>query len=303
MKTAAFDPAHLRDSVFAVPPLARDSDGKPCATENKRMISHLESGGVRSILYGGNAVFYHISMSEYASVLAMLADSSGDDTVIVPSIGPAYGLAQDQIDVLRDFEFPTVMLLPSRDVIDQEGIATGVRRLADRLGKPIVLYLKFDEWLEPRLIEKLESDGAISWIKYAVVRDDPAVDDYLNRVIDIFPQTRIVSGIGEQPAIEHLRDFGITGFTSGCVCVAPDRSMEMMHAIHDGDFAKAEEIRKWFLPLEDLRNEINPIRVLHHAVDCAGISKTGPLLPFLSDLTSEHVAQIASAVNKLGYPA
>ncbi|MGB7347892.1 MAG: dihydrodipicolinate synthase family protein [Pirellulaceae bacterium] len=300
MKTTPFEPDHLRHSVFAVPPMARDAVGKVCAKENQRMISYLESGGIRSILYGGNAVFYHIAMAEYADVLTMLAENSGDDTVIVPSIGPAYGLAMDQVEVLRDYDFPTVMLLPSRDVVDQNGIASGLRRLAERLGKPLVLYLKIDEWLDPKLIESLEADGVISWIKYAVVRDDPSVDDYLRRVIDVFPSSRIVSGIGEQPAIEHLRDFKITGFTSGCVCVAPARSMEMMHAIHEGDFVKAEEIRKWFLPLEDLRNEISPIRVLHHAVDAAGIAKTGPLQPFLSDLTSEQVMRIAAAVKLLG---
>ncbi|NND96696.1 MAG: dihydrodipicolinate synthase family protein [Pirellulaceae bacterium] len=299
MKTSPFDPKHLRDSVFAVPPMARDRNGVVCADENKKIIRHLESGGIRSILYGGNAVFYHISLNEFATTLSVLADSASSNTVIVPSIGPAYGFAADQVDVLRDFEFPTVMLLPSRDVVDQDGIATGVLRLADQLGKPIVLYLKIDEWLDPKLIESLESDGAISWIKYAVVRDDPSDDDYLRRVIDVFPTDRIVSGIGEQPAIIHLRDFAITGFTSGCVCVAPARSMEMMHAIHAGDYDKAEEIRRWFLPLEDLRNQINPIRVLHHAVDAAGIAKTGPLQPFLSDLPDDQIDQISIAARSL----
>ena len=31
----------------------------------------------------------------------------------------------------------------------------------------------------------------------------------------------VVSGMGELPAIIHLRDFGLAGFTSGCVCIAP----------------------------------------------------------------------------------
>ena len=299
MKTTAFDPAHLRDSVFAVPPMARDASYKVCATENKKIIQFLESGGVRSILYGGNAVFYHIAMKEYADTLSIVAENSGDDTVIVPSVGPAYGLASDQIEVLRDFDFPTVMLLPTRDAVDYQGIASGIRHLAERLGKPIVLYLKIDQWLDAPSIASLEKDGVISWIKYAVVRDEPAKDDYLRSVIDVFPTSRIVSGIGEQPAIVHLRDFGVTGFTSGCVCVAPARSMEMMHAIQDGDFDKAEEIRKWFLPLEDLRNGISPIRVLHHAVQEAGIAKTGPLQPFLGELPKNQIEQIAKAANAM----
>ncbi|MCG8652477.1 MAG: dihydrodipicolinate synthase family protein [Pirellulales bacterium] len=299
MKTSPFDHTHLRQSVFAVPPLARNQSLEVCPTENLKIIRFLEEGGVRSLLYGGNAVFYHIGLSEFGRTLEMLADAAGDETVVVPSVGPAFGLAMDQADVLRDFSFPTVMLLPSRDIVDADGIATGVRRLGEKLGVPLVLYLKFDRWLEPSLIQSLESDGVISWIKYAVVRDDPAQDDYLRAVLDVFPSERVVSGIGEQPAIVHLRDFGVTGFTSGCVCVAPDRSMQMLRAIHAQDYESAESIRQWFAPLEDLRNQISPIRVLHHAVTSASIAVTGPLPPMLSDLPSAQVDKITRAVEQM----
>ena len=294
-----FDSAHLSESVFAVPPLARDADGEVCPNENAKMIRYLEEGGIRSLLYGGNAVFYHMRLSEYAKTLTMLSETAGDQTTVVPSIGPSYGLAVDQIDLLREYSFATAMLLPSRDVVDQQGIASGVRRLAERFGKPLVLYLKFDRWLDPELVRSLERDGVISWIKYAVVLDDPSEDDYLNELRDVFPSSRMVSGIGEQPAIVHLRDFGITGFTSGCVCVAPARSMEMLHAIQSGHFESAEAIRKWFLPLEDLRNGYSPIRVLHHAVAEAGIASTGPLLPMLSGLDETVVAKIRAAVQSM----
>tara|TARA_R110002049_G_scaffold285698_1_gene466714 strand:- start:108175 stop:109074 length:900 start_codon:yes stop_codon:yes gene_type:complete len=295
----SYDYAHLRTSVFAVPPLARDASGVVCPAQNAKIIRFLEQGGVRSLLYGGNAVFYHIKPSEFADTLSMLADLAGDETVVVPSIGPAYGTAMDQANILRDFDFPTTMLLPSRDAVDPNGIASGVRRLADALGHPVVLYIKFDRWIDPELVRSLHEDGAISWIKYAVVRDDPSDDDYLRQILDVFPADRVVSGIGEQPAIVHLRDFGVTGFTSGCVCVAPERSMQMMHAIHAGQFEQAEQIRRWFLPLEDLRNEINPIRVLHHAVAEAGIADTGPLQPMLSDLTAEQIQRIGAAVKSM----
>ena len=290
---------HLSQSVIAVPPLARNAQLSVCPTENAKIIQFLETGGIRSLLYGGNAVFYHIHLSEYAATLSMLADSAGQETMVVPSIGPAYGLAADQIDVLRDYDFPTTMVLPSRDVVDGRGIATGIRKLAERYGKPLVVYLKFDRWLEPDLIRSLEADGAISWIKYAVVRDDPGDDDYLREILDVFPANRIVSGIGEQPAIVHLQEFGLAGFTSGCVCVAPERSMQMLDAIQSGDLDRAESIRNWFRPLEDLRNEINPIRVLHHAVELAEVATTGPLMPMLSSLSAVQLDRIATAVGQL----
>ena len=302
MNTSPFDPAHLRESVFAVPPLARDADLKISPSENEKIVRFLEAGGIRSILYGGNAVFYHARMSEYAKLLSLIADISSDQTVIVPSIGPSFGVAMDQVDVLRDHAFGTVMLLPSRDVVDASGIATGIRRLADSLGKPIVLYLKIDRWLDSSLIKALDADGTISWIKYAVVRDDPSDDDYLREVLNVFPAQRVVSGIGEQPAIVHLRDFGVTGFTSGCVCVAPEQSMKMMRSIQSGDDETAERIREWFFPLEQLRNEISPIRVLHQAVAEAGVAATGPLMPFLSQLSTSDTARVAKAVTKMLQP-
>ena len=51
--------------------------------------------------------------------------------------------------------------------------------------------------------------------------------------------------------------------------------------------------------LEDLRNEINPIRVLHEAVALAGIAQTGrhfPLLSGLSDSAVERVRPVAQAL-------
>jgi len=296
MLESPFTVEQLRESVIAVPPLARDASGNVCAAENGKIIRFLEESGIRSLLYGGNAIFYHIRISEYAATLSMLAEQSGPETVVVPSIGPAHGFAMDQVEVLRDFNFPTVMLLPSRDVVDQAGIAQSVRVIAERLGKPIVLYIKFDRWMDPAIVQSLEDDGVISWIKYAVVCEDPSQDDYLREIQQVFPSNRIISGIGEQPAIIHLRDFGVAGFTSGCVCVAPDTSMQMMHAIHAEDYEQAESLRQWFLPLEDLRNEINPIRVLHHAVEQAGIAKTGSIIPMLSDLSSDQIEQIRLAV-------
>ncbi len=294
-----FSSDQLRASVIAVPPLARDASLRVCATENAKIIRFLEAGGIRSLLYGGNAVLYHVRLSEYANILSMLTESASGETMVVPSIGPAYGFAVDQVEILRDYDFPTAMLLPSRDVVDQAGIATAVRKLADQLGRPLVLYLKHDRWLGAGLIKSLAADGAISWIKYAVVRERPSEDDYLREVLEIFSPDRIVSGIGEQPAIIHLRDFGVAGFTSGCVCVAPQRSMQMLRAIQSRDFDQADAIRQWFRPLEELRNEINPIRVLHHAVEIAGVAKTGPLMPMLSKLPDDQCQRIAMAIGQM----
>lgn len=289
----------IRQSVIAVPPLARDPEGQVDASENRKLISHIEDGGVNILLYGGNAVFYHLRPSEFGQVLQMLIDNVSNQTFVVPSVGPTYGLMMDHAEVLADFNFPTVMILPQRDITDTQGIVRGVRSFVDRYGKPVVLYLKFENWLPTAAVQSLFDEGLISWIKYAVVRSNPSVDDELKRLVDVVPPERIVSGIGEQPAIIHMREFGLAGYTSGCVCLAPRRSMQMLQAIRDHRWDQAEAIRQKFEPLENLRNEINPIRVLHTAVSAAGIACTGMIQPLLGPLPEEDEARVAGAAKSL----
>ena len=299
MNTNAITPGMLASSVIAVPPLARDAELKICAKENAKIIRHLEDGGIRTLLYGGNAVFYHIALAEYADTLAMVRNAADADTTVIPSIGPAFGMSMDQAAILRDFDFPTVMVLPARDIATPEGVATGIRKFAEAYGKPIVLYIKFEGYLELEHARALMDDGVVNWIKYAIVRDDPAQDDYLRQLVDCVDPQRVVSGIGEQPAIVHLRDFGVQGFTSGCVCIAPSLSMKMLAALKAGDYETAETIRQTFEPLENLRNAINPIRVLHTATTEAGIANTGPILPLLHEVTENERADIATVAKDL----
>ena len=299
MNNTPITPEVLANSVIAVPPLARDEDLKVCPIENAKIMRHLEAGGVRTLLYGGNAMFYHIGLGEYAETLAMLQEHAGGDTTVVPSVGPAYGPSMDQAAILRDFDFPTAMVLPARDIATPAGCATGIRKLAEFYGKPIVLYIKFEGYLEPEDAKSLVEDGIVNWIKYAIVREDPGQDDYLSKLVDCVDRSIIVSGIGEQPAITHINRFGVQSFTSGCVCVAPGLSMKMLQALKAGNLEGAESIRQTFKPLEDLRNNINPIRVLHSAVAETGIAETGPILPLLDEVNDSDRLKIAAVAREL----
>lgn len=299
MKTTPVTPADLSASVISVPPLARNPDLSLNEAENLKITRHLVAGGVTTLLYGGNAVLYHVSLGEYASLLTMLTSIATPDSLVIPSVGPGYGLMQDQARILSEFEFPTAMVLPQKEVTTSDGIATGVRRFVENYGRPAVLYIKHDAYIDVAAVKKLADDGLLSFIKYAVVRENPANDTYLQQLVDAVGAQLIVSGIGEQPAVAHLRKFGLAGFTSGCVCVAPRLSMDMLRALHDEDDAAAENIRETFRPLEDLRNSIHPIRVLHAAVALAGIAKTGPIQPLLSNVDESDVPAIREAANAL----
>jgi dihydrodipicolinate synthase/N-acetylneuraminate lyase len=254
---------------------------------------------VSLLLYGGNANVYHLPLTEYDPLLAMLATTASASTCVVPAVGPTYGLLLEHAKILRKHAFQTAMVLPQQGITTSSGVATGVRRFVEAAGIPALLYIKHDGFIDPVHVAALCNDGLISAIKYATVRQDPAVDPYLRELVGVVDPKMIISGIGEQPAIVHLRDFGLGGFTTGCGCVAPKHSQAMLAAIRRGDWAEADRIRMVFEPLENLRNALSPIRVLHDAVAGAGIAKTGPLLPLLDPIEAEHRPMIAAAAGAL----
>lgn len=161
MQTSPVTPEQLNSSVIAVPPLARDAELKINREENGKIIRHIEAGGVATLLYGGNANFYHIAPSEYAEALEIISTESAENTLIVPSVGPAYGTMMDQITTLRNFNFPTVMVLPMQGLTTDTGVANGFRKFVETLGQPAVLYIKFEGYLEPETVAQLVNEGLV----------------------------------------------------------------------------------------------------------------------------------------------
>jgi dihydrodipicolinate synthase/N-acetylneuraminate lyase len=285
VKTTPISAADLKASVLSVPPLARRSDYAIDREQNGRLLAHLRSGGVTTFMYGGNANLYNMGVSEFTALLEMLQALALDGDWMIPSVGSDFGKARDQVAIARKYPFPTVMALPHRFPATPAGVATGLRRLADAYGKPLIAYVKDDGYIDAADLRRLATDGAICAIKYAIVRSDPSTDPFLEEVLAGVDRTIVISGIGERPAIAHLRKFGLGGFTSGSVCVAPALSTALLKAIQCGDFGEAARLRALFIPLEDLRDAHSPLRVLHEAVRLAGISNTGPLLPYLANIT------------------
>ena len=94
MKRTSVSSDDLR-GVFAVPPLARDSDRSLNLAQNDLIVRHIRSGGITRLIYGGNAFLYHVTLSEFEELLRWLADLD-DELWVIPSIGPSYGRAMDQ---------------------------------------------------------------------------------------------------------------------------------------------------------------------------------------------------------------
>jgi dihydrodipicolinate synthase/N-acetylneuraminate lyase len=299
MKTTAVTHEDFGGSVLAVPPLCRKADLTLNREANQAMVRHIEAGGVTTFLWGGNANFYNIGLYEYAAVLDQLAEIAAPNTWMIPSVGPEFGRMLDQAAILKSRSFPTVMVLPLMFPATVAGVEVGIKRFADAFGKPVIVYVKNEPYLTPEAVKRLVDSGVVAGIKYAIVRDDSLQDAYLNKLIDLVDRKYIVSGIGERPAIIHLRDFQLNGFTSGSVCVGPRGSAQLLQALKRKDYAAAEKLRAPYIPLEDLRDGHSPIRVLHEAVKLAGIADTGPMLPLLSNIEADLAAQVAPVAKAL----
>jgi dihydrodipicolinate synthase/N-acetylneuraminate lyase len=301
-------PVSIEDlrGVFPVPPLARKNDARRSIDfeQNNRIVRHIADGGLTRFLYGGNAFLYHITLAEYEALLDWL-NSFADGLWAIPSLGPSYGRAMDQASILRRYKFPCAMALPCGDPRDAKGLETGLREIAEGANTPLILYLKeennfgADKEAGLDVVARLVDEGVCVAIKYAVVRQNPAEDAYLDSLLKRVDRVRVISGIGERPAVVHMRDWGLPGFTTGSGCVAPRLSGQIFEACVKGNYETAEGLRAEFLPLEDLRDAWSPAKVLHFATQLAGIAETGPVAPFLSQLSEERLKELAPVARAL----
>jgi dihydrodipicolinate synthase/N-acetylneuraminate lyase len=305
MSSSAIDLNDLA-GVFAVPPLPRRTGSRRTIDFDaaEAVAKHIEDGGITRYLYGGNAFLYHITLDEYETLLGWL-DGFDASRWPIPSVGPSFGRAIDQAKLLKRYSFRTVMVLPCNDPRDARGMESGVREIADACGVPLILYLKSEDGFggdkEAGLdaVGRLIDDGVAIAIKYAVVLDDPTRDSYLEGLLRRVDRTRVISGMGERPAIVHMRDFTLPGFTTGSGCIASRACSMLFETCVQQDWARAEDVRAQFMPLEDLRDAWGPARVLHHATELAGIAPTGPIPPYVSVLGDTQLQALAPVAREL----
>ena len=294
------------DEVFAVPPLPRKADARRSVDLDaaETIARHIEAGGITHLLYGGNAFLYHATNDDFETLAGWLAGMPLT-RVPIPSLGPSFGRAMDQARVLARYSFTAAMMLPGGDPRDPKGLEAGYREIAQAAGVPLIIYLKSEDAFGPDraagldAIGRLVDEGIAVAIKYAVVLPDPKVDEYLAALLWRVDNTRVVSGMGERPAIVHLKDLRLAGMTTGSGCIAPKTCRAFFDACRRGDWTRAESLRAEFMPLEDLRDAWGPARVLHHATDSAGIAATGPIPPYVSPLAEGQLAQLAPVARAL----
>jgi dihydrodipicolinate synthase/N-acetylneuraminate lyase len=181
----------------------------------------------------------------------------------------------------------------------------GLREISHAAAMPLILYLKSEDGFgsdkEQGLdaVGRLIDDGVALAIKYAVVRSNPLDDPYLDGLLRRVDRRLVISGMGERPAIEHLRDYQLGGLTTGSGCIAPRLCQTLFDTCRTQHWETATALRDAFMPLEDLRDAWGPARVLHHATDLAGVAPTGPIPPYVSGLDAAQLDALAPVARAL----
>ena len=138
--------------------------------------------------------------------------------------------------------------------------------------------------------------------------------DYANGYASIVPYNAIViftTAPEEDSTLNLYEDWQAAIFTHELTHIL---HMDTNHGIVRaaravlGRVASTNDLSPWwmiegfatFQPLEDLRDALSPIRVLHAAVTLAGIADMGPMLPMLSTIADEGNREaIAASANAL----
>ncbi|MCS6780675.1 MAG: dihydrodipicolinate synthase family protein, partial [Geminicoccaceae bacterium] len=154
-------------------------------------------------------------------------------------------------------------------------------------------------YLDSEALARLVAEGAVVAVKYGVAPPARGRDRYLEALVSAIGGERLISGAGELPALVHLPSYGLAGFTSGSVCLAPRRSMRVLAALRRGSLARARRLAAPIAAFEAARERWGAVRVLHEAVRRAGIAETGPLLPMLGPCPEASLAEIEAAARAL----
>lgn len=299
MSNAMLTAADFTTSVVAVPPIALTPSFDVAVEPNAELVRHILAGGVDILLYGGNANLYHFSLAAYDDALAMMETVAGKARVIT-SIGPDFGKMLDQAPLIERSQIRDIMLLPTAFPSDSHGVTDGIRRIVSRLGFGIIVYLKRDNYVRPEVLEKLVADGTVRFVKYAVEREDPADDAYLDAVLSAVGPEHVASGMGETPIADHVGRRGVATYTSGAVCIAPAAATALLATLRAGNLEKAAVLAKPFLEFEQVRSSLGGLQVLHSGVTASGIADMGPMMPMVSVVKERNMTEVRRVVEELG---
>ncbi|MBI2503458.1 MAG: dihydrodipicolinate synthase family protein [Candidatus Latescibacteria bacterium] len=244
----------------------------------------------------GTGLVYDATLAEYEAVVGAWMEEVGEEVLVVPGIGPGYGRALEMGRIARSLQVPGVMIMPVVGPASAAGVAEGMRRIAQQVALPTVLYQRrLDLMPVEQVVELCRLDEVVG-LKYAV--DNTAAFEQI--AAQAGAAAAMLCGMAEDPCIEYL-ERGAVGFSSGMANFVPRMSLALLRAFRQGNIAEARRLRDLMVPFEDLRGECGARysgSALHAAMEVAGLAG-GPVIPFAEDVAAEDLPRLRALVEGL----
>ena len=240
-------------------------------------------------------VFYPQKIELFKAVIEAVGDrvpviANVGDNCTADSMEFAHEVAKLGVDGI-------MAVVPYYNKPPQEGLYQHFKNIAGAAGIPMILYN-----IPSRCVINMEAETTLRLAhdvdNIVAVKEASGKFDQIKQIVDEAPDGFVVFS-GDDEATMHLMELGGYGVITTIGNVAPERMKEIVTAMADGDFARAEQAHNALRPLmKELFITANPIMV-KAALQLVGFDCGGVRLPLI-DASAEQIAELAEVMKSVG---
>ena len=221
---------------------------------------------------GNTGEFYALTIAEAKEVTEKVVELVDGRATVVAGVGYAVDTAIELGKAAQEAGADCVMIhQPIHPYITSRGAVTYFKSIIEALDIPSIVYFK-DPNLSDEVLKELAPLEKLVGVKYAVNN----LPRFAKLVQEVPAEHNIawVCGTAEKWA-PFFYNAGAVGFTSGLVNIYPQKSLEMLAALREGDQETVWRTWEEVLPFEDLRakyNNGNNVVVIKEAMEQLGLT-------------------------------
>ncbi|RCG20189.1 dihydrodipicolinate synthase family protein [Sphaerisporangium album] len=284
-------------SVVSVPVTPFDERGAIDEPAFAAVVTRMVAAGIGTVTPNGNTgEFYSLSVPELRRVVAMTVAAAGEATVIA-GVGHDTARAVELATEAAGLGAHGVMVhQPVHPYQTETGWVDYHRAVAEAVpGLGVVCYVRSPLVTARALKALVSACPNVVGVKYAV--PDPV--RFAENAAEL-PEVAWVCGLAESWAPFYWTG-GARGFTSGLAVIAPERSLELLARLQDGDQEGAMELWARLKPIEDLRarhGNGNNVSVLKEGLAQLGVCRRD-VRPPISPLTDAERDEVTAILKSL----
>lgn len=239
----------------------------------KENVEFLINNGIKVIVPCGNtSEFYALTLEEAKEEIKRVVEYTDGRAEVLAGVGYSVETAIELGNFAKENGANSIMIhMPIHPYITSEGAVQYFKKIIEAVDLPAVIYFKDSQLSDDVLIELAPLEKLVG-VKYAV-NDLPRFTKTVKEVPKKYNITW-VCGTAEKWA-PYFFNAGALGFTSGLVNVYPEKSLELLEALQNGNDEKVWQVWLEILPFEELRgkyNNGNNVVVVKEAMELIGLN-------------------------------